>query len=229
MAYVLARKKRVNTRIFLVFLVKSPAKVWYDRSMYKFWQQVFKVLGVLAIIGSVVAVIWLYRLGILSNDNVLRQTVQDHPVSGFLIFIAVQIFQVVFPIIPGGVTTVVGFLVYGFWLGFLYNFLGIFIGSLILFTLVRVYGKRFILLFTSQETFDKYERRLDSKGYERFFILTQIVPFMPADIMLMITGLSKMTYRRLILILFWTKPLSILSFSYLWIYGGRIVQKLLGG
>ncbi|KXT76389.1 TVP38/TMEM64 family protein [Streptococcus sp. DD12] len=196
--------------------------------MYKVWQHIFKILGILALLGSVIAVIWLFQLGILNDDNLLAQTVENHPMTGFLIFILVQIIQVVFPIIPGGVTTVVGFLTFRFWLGFLYNFLGIFIGSLILFTLVRIYGKKFILLFTSEATFDKYERRLDTKNYERFFILTQIIPFMPADIMLMITGLSKMSYRRLIGILLWTKPLSILSFSYLWIYGGKILQKLLG-
>ena len=38
--------------------------------------------------------------------------------------------QVIYPIVPGGMTSVIGYLAFGPIWGFVYNFTGIFIGSL---------------------------------------------------------------------------------------------------
>lgn len=69
-------------------------------------------------IGTLALVVWFYRLGILNDSNALKDFVHRHQFWGPLIFVLVQIFQVVFPIIPGGVTTVAGFLIFDPWLGF---------------------------------------------------------------------------------------------------------------
>lgn len=95
---------------------------------YLFWQKVIKVLGVLALIASGVFVIWLYRQGILNDSNELKSLVKHYRFWGPLIFILIQIIQVVFPVIPGGVTTVAGFLIFGPVLGFIYNYIGILVG-----------------------------------------------------------------------------------------------------
>lgn len=142
-------------------------------------------------------------------------------------FILVQIFQVVFPVIPGGVTTVAGFLIFNPVLAFIYNYLGIVIGSIILFLLVRQYGRRFILLFIDEKTFYKYEAKLDTQNYENFFILCMLSPVSPADIVVMITGLSRISLKRFILIVLLTKPISIISYSYIWIFGGNVLKLIL--
>ena len=139
--------------------------------MYKFFQKVIQVLSVLVLIGTAIFLFWLYKIGILNDQNALSNLLQNQGVYGSLTFIGLQIIQVVFPIIPGGVTTVVGFLVFKFWWGFILNYIGINIGSIILFWLARRYGKKFCLLFMNEETFDKHEKKVDNKrGYEIFFV-----------------------------------------------------------
>ncbi|EHJ52346.1 TVP38/TMEM64 family protein [Streptococcus macacae] len=187
-------------------------------------QKIIQFLGILAIIGSVVLVIWFYKLGILNDSNALKDLVQRHKVIGPLIFILVQIFQIVFPVIPGGVTTVAGFLIFGTWTGFILNYIGILIGSVILFLLVKWFGRKFILLFMKEETFYKYEAKLESDTYEKLFIFSMLSPVSPADIMVMITGLTSMSLKRFTTILIITKPLSIIAYSYFWIYGSKIVE-----
>lgn len=194
---------------------------------YIFFQRLIQFLGFLALIGSFVLVVWFYRLGILNDNNALKDLVKRHDVWGPLIFILVQIFQIVFPVIPGGVTTVAGFLIFGPWLGFVYNYIGIIIGSAILFLIVRRFGRRFILLFVNEKTFYKYEAKLETKGYEKFFIFCMAGPFSPADIIVMITGLSNMTFKRFLAIISVTKPISIVAYSYLWIFGGSILKRFL--
>lgn len=194
---------------------------------YVFFQRLIQFLGILALIGTLVLVIWFYRLGILNDSNALKDFVQHHQFWGPLIFVLVQIFQVVFPVIPGGVTTVAGFLIFGPWLGFIYNYFGIIGGSIILFLLVRVYGKKFILLFVNEKTFYKYEAKLETQGFETFFILCMLSPISPADILVMITGLTRISLRRFILIIMLAKPISIISYSYIWIFGGNLIKMIL--
>ena len=185
---------------------------------YLLIQRIIQILGVIALIASGIMVVWLYKLGILNDSNVLKDVVKRHDILGPFIFILVQILQIVFPVIPGGVTTVAGFLIFGPWLGFILNYVGILIGSGALFLLVKRFGRKFVMLFMSEETFYKYERKLESKGYEKFFIFCMASPISPADVMVMITGLTNMSLRRFMTILAITKPISIISYSYFWIY-----------
>ncbi|CRR32839.1 TVP38/TMEM64 family protein [Streptococcus equi] len=190
---------------------------------YVIWQKVIKLLGSLALVGSFLLAFWFYRLGILNDSNALKDLVHSHKVFGPLVFVGVQIVQIVFPIIPGGMTTIAGFLIFGPLLGFLYNYVGIFIGSVILFLLVKTYGRRFILLFIEEQTFYKYERKLEMPYYERLLILCMLSPISPADIMVMITGLTEMSLKRFVTIILITKPLSIIGYSYLFIFGKDLI------
>ena len=195
--------------------------------MYKFWQKTIQVLSVLVIIATFFILIWLYKIGILNDQNVLKEFLEQQGHYGSLTYIAIQIIQVVFPIIPGGVTTVVGFLVFGPMWGFLVNYVGIIIGSVILFWLSRTYGKKFCLLFMKEETFYKYESKIDDKkSYEIFFILCMLSPISPADVLVMITGLTSMSYKKFMTIILLCKPLSIIAYSYFWIYGSQLLQHL---
>ena len=197
--------------------------------MYTFWQRFIQAASIVALIGTFGLMIWLYQIGILNDQNLLTDFIKDNGAFGSLTFLGIQIFQVVFPVIPGGVTTVVGFLVFQFWWGFFLNYVGISLGSLILFWLARRYGKAFCLLFMSEETFYKYESKIDNKrGYDVFFILCMLSPISPADIVVMITGLTSMSYRKFLLITLLCRPFSVVAYSFIWIYGSQWVQHLFG-
>lgn len=184
-----------------------------------------QVLSILAILASIAFVVWLYHIGILNDHNILTQTIKSQGAWGIFSYLGLQIVQVVFPIIPGGVTTVVGFLIFGHWWGFFINYIGISIGSIILFWLSRRYGKAFCLLFMKEETFYKYESKIDDKrGYEIFFIISMLSPISPADILIMITGLTSMSYKKFLTIILLCRPISIVAYSLFWIYGAQWLQ-----
>ncbi|MEK5289151.1 VTT domain-containing protein [Streptococcus sp. FSL R7-0212] len=191
---------------------------------YKFMQKLFKILGLLALVGTFFLVLWAYRLGILNDRNALKDLVMAYPFWGPVIFIVVQIFQIVFPVIPGGLTTIAGFLIFGPIEGFIYNYIGIIIGSYLLFIIVKIYGRKFILLFVDEKTFYSYERKLETPGYEKLFILCMASPISPADIMVMITGLTNMSSKRFLSIIMIFKPISIIGYSYLFIFGEDLIR-----
>ncbi|VTS21607.1 membrane protein [Streptococcus pseudoporcinus] len=190
-------------------------------------KKLFKVIGVLSIVLSILFIFYLVKdLDIFHNPKVLSQMIKDHLFWGSLVFFCLQIFQVIAPIVPGGVTTVVGFLTFGPLLGFALNVIGIVLGSVFLFLLVRVYGKPFIALFIDDKKIRDYEKKLATKTYERFFIMNMASPMAPADIMIMITGLSQISFRRFLMIIIICRPISILTYSYFWIYGGKLLGHL---
>ncbi|VTT01832.1 membrane-associated alkaline phosphatase [Streptococcus dysgalactiae subsp. equisimilis] len=113
------------------------------------------------------------------------------------LFILIQIVQVVYPVIPGGLTCVLGHVVFGPFLGFIYNTVGIFIGSLISFMLARKYGAQFAKIFVSDDTYNKYIPCLDKgKYFERFLAAAFILPGFPDDFLCMVAGLGKMSLRK---------------------------------
>ncbi|MGT2771410.1 VTT domain-containing protein [Streptococcus marimammalium] len=196
------------------------------KEKYEKLKKIFHILGIVSIILSIALVIYLIKgLDILNNPDALAQLIKEHLFCGTILFFIIQIVQVIIPIIPGGVTTVVGFIAFGPIIGFLLNYIGIIIGSIILFAITRNYGRKFILLFTKEKQLDYYENKLSSPTYEYFFILNMLSPVSPADILVMVTGLTKMSYRKFITIILITKPISIISYSYFWIYGGQLVKN----
>ena len=166
-------------------------------------------------------------MDILNDPDALTRALKGHLILRSFAFLLLQIIQVVIPIIPGGATTVVGFMAFGPILGFILNYVGIVIGSIILFLLTRRYGKRFIMLFIDEQTYAKYEEKLASSTYETVFALNMASSISPADILVMITGLSKMSFKRFLYIILLCMPISIVAFSYFWIYGGQFIRSLL--
>lgn len=66
-----------------------------------------------------------YRYGILSSVTRMQGLVQTAGIWGPIIFIGLQIIQVIFPIIPGGMTTVAAVSIFGPFWGFVYNYIGV--------------------------------------------------------------------------------------------------------
>lgn len=193
---------------------------------YTTYQKVIKIIGFLAIVLSIILVAYLVRgLNIFENPDALSDLIKDQMLLGSIGFFLIQVIQVVVPIIPGGVTTVIGFMAFNFWWGLFLNYIGLSLGSLILFWLVKEYGRPFILLFVSEKQLERYEKHISSKTFERFFILNMLSPIAPADVMVMVTGLSNMTYSKFIKIILICKPISIVIYSYFLIYGGQWLEK----
>lgn len=144
------------------------------------------------------------------------------------LFILIQIVQVVYPVIPGGLTCVLGHVVFGPFLGFIYNTVGIFIGSLVSFMLARKYGAQFAKIFVSDDTYNKYIPCLDKgKYFERFLAAAFILPRFPDDFLCMVAGLGKMSLRKFTAIFLLAKPVTLYIYTVLTYQGFQLVGQVL--
>jgi len=72
--------------------------------------------------------------------------------KGVLVFIGIQILQVVVAAIPGEFVQIAGGYIYGTWLGTLYSITGIVMGSVLVFFIARLLGYPVVRLFVSSKT-----------------------------------------------------------------------------
>ena len=191
-----------------------------------------KLINILTIIITIILIIlsiYWYKLGIFTDQAKMKAYLADKQIIGPIIFVLIQIIQVVIPIIPGGVSLLGGVIFFGPLWGFIYNYVGICIGSVILFFLSRYYGRPFILHLISEQTYEKYMKwTANQKKFNWFFALCIIAPMAPDDILCMIAGLTEMKFSTYVWIILLGKPWTIAAYSLGLIYGAKWLVKLVG-
>lgn len=190
-----------------------------NRALAEKYRKIVQIGAVIGLILTVLIGIWIVCGTYFKPEDqggLFSVHLRQLGIFGPILFIIIQIIQVVFPIIPGGAVSVSGNFVFGPMWGFIYNYIGIFIGSMIAFQLARKYGEFFVKCFISDETYDKYIG-WTHRG-NRFAWILGILFFLPAapdDILCMIAGLTKMKFRNFILIFIPTKAVSTFAFTWL--------------
>ncbi|KRM87431.1 TVP38/TMEM64 family protein [Lacticaseibacillus thailandensis] len=155
-----------------------------------------------------------YRFGILSSVERIQALVHTAGIWGPILFIGLQIIQVTFPIIPGGMTTVAAVSIFGPFWGFVYNYVGVGLGSVIAFLIVRQVGQPFIHAVIPPKFVHKYEHYLDNQPrFDRLFAIAILLPVAPDDFLCMLAGLTKMSLRKFVWIIVLCKPWTILAYS----------------
>lgn len=173
-----------------------------------------KAGSVAGIIATILFIIVCFQKQVFASPEALQTYLLKFGLWAPLIFGVIQIAQVVFPIIPGGLTCVAGVICFGPVWGFVYNYVSICIGSCINFLLIRRYGKPLLIQLSTQKVYEKYIGWLD-KGtrFDKLFALAIFLPVAPDDFLCMLAGLTKMTFRKFVLIIAFCKPCSIFLYS----------------
>ena len=131
-----------------------------------------------------------------------------------VLFVAIQAVQGVIPILPGAIGCLGGVLIFGPVWGFVYNYVGISIGSVLAFLLSKNYGKPFVKGMIGEKNYEKYIGWLDKgTGFDKAFAIAIFLPVAPDDLLCYIAGLTKMTLKKFTAIILLGKPGSILLYS----------------
>lgn len=191
-----------------------------------------KLINYATIVTSIIIILlvihW-YHIGIFTSQAKMKAYLANKQVIGPLIFVLIQIVQVVIPIIPGGISLLGGVVFFGPVAGFLYNYIGICIGSLINFFLARYYGRAFIFHIVSEKTLAKYMKwTKNQRKFNWFFALCILAPAAPDDVLCLLAGLTEMRFWTYFWIIILCKPWTIAAYSLGLVYGSRWLLKLIG-
>lgn len=155
-----------------------------------------------------------FYTGIFRSQEALGAFLEGFGVWAPLIFVVFQAVQVVIPVLPGGIGCVAGILVFGPLAGFIYNYVGICLGSLAAFLLARKYGQPIIESMFSPKLRAKYNHWTEGRRFNNLFAVGIFMPVAPDDFLCYLAGTTKMTFRRFTTIILLGKPLAIAAYSF---------------
>lgn len=177
----------------------------------KYLINISTMIGI-AIIASYI--IYCINQGVFQSKDAFSNYIIRIGIWGPLIFILIQAIQVVLPITPGAFGCVVGVIAFGPFYGFLYNYIGIVIGSIAAFLLSKYYGVQLVKNIVKPKTFNKYIGWLEKgKKFEKLFALAIFMPVAPDDYLCFLAGTTSMSLRKFITIIIFCKPCSIFLYS----------------
>ncbi len=181
------------------------------------------IVSTLIMIGLIGAAVFGWRKGVFVSEDAMESMLYKAGAWAPLVFVVLQITQVIIPILPGGVSCAAGVVVFGAWEGFVYNIGGITIGSILAFYLARRYGERVVKFFVKEKTYDKYITWLErGKKLPIMFFLAIFFPGAPDDAICMIAGLTNMTWKRFLILFLIAKPFSISLYSFAYDLAGGL-------
>ncbi len=144
----------------------------------------------------------------------LRAYIAHFAPYSHLAFFLVQLLSVVLAPIPSNITAAAGGVLFGTWPAFLLTFGAVVAGSLLVFWLARALGRDFADRLVSRKLSEKYQDVLRTKA-PVFLVLAFLFPFFPDDMLCILAGLTKLSFRRFAVIVLLTRPWGLLFASAL--------------
>ena len=140
-----------------------------------------------------IIVLLIYGYANPASLDAMREYVDGFGMWAPVVFLIIQVLQVVLAPISGYVTGIIGGLMFGLWYGALLNYIGTIIGHVIAFYLAKKIGRPIVEKIVKRETLEKYDRFWDKGGVFLLFIIYYL-PLFPDDEISYIVGASKMRF-----------------------------------
>lgn len=112
---------------------------------------------------------------------------------GILVFLFVQTVQVIIAVIPP--IQVVGGVMFGWFWGAVLSFAGVYLGSFIIYTLVKKIGSPIVEAFVNEKQLNKFKFLQDEKKLTGILIILYLIPGIPKDVITYIVPLTKVSKR----------------------------------
>lgn len=168
---------------------------------------------ILGLVLTIAFIIYGIKAKIFVSPEALQGFLGRFGIFADIIFILVQVVQVVIPIIPGALGCLAGVIIFGPLKGFIYNYIGICIGSLIAFLLARRYGMGFVEKISNPKLIQKYGSWLTNKKFDKWFAIAIFSPLAPDDFLCYLAGITNISVKRFSFIIFMGKPFAIAAYS----------------
>ena len=162
-------------------------------------EKVQKILSVIKIILFLLVVVGIPLMIYFRNPEVihlftdreaLNKLLSEHENKGMLIYLGIQIVQVIISVLPGQLTQMAAGYVFGGIKAYLISIIGAFIGTIIAFNLSKYLGKDIITLIFKEKNINKFVNMMDSSKAFVAIIVIYLIPGLPKDVFTYAAGLT---------------------------------------
>ncbi len=132
-----------------------------------------------------------------------KNKIQNAGIAGIFIFLALQIAQIFLFILPGEPLEILAGMCYGGFWGTVLIMTSVLISSILIYILVKIFGRSFIYDFSSKEQIDKIENSKifkNAKNIEYIMFLLFLIPGTPKDLLIYLGCILPINPMRFILI-----------------------------
>jgi len=137
---------------------------------------------------------------LVSQPERFREAIASFGPMSALVFIAIQAAQIVIAVIPGEIVQIAGGYVFGTALGTIYSVIGTILGTLIAFFAVRILGYALVRAFVPPKKLESLTFLVKDPKAEIALFALFLIPGIPKDAIVYISGLTPIKPLRLLLI-----------------------------
>lgn len=131
----------------------------------------------------------------LKNPNVLKEVILSYGNFSILVFILMQVLQVVAFFIPGEFIQIAGGYIFGTFLGGVISLMGITLGSAVVYFISNKYGKPFVDKLISQKEVKFFRKILKAGSKKTVVFMFYLIPGIPKDALAYICGVSDISFN----------------------------------
>lgn len=146
--------------------------------------------------------------------DAFRQRLASYGILGALVVMGAQFLQAVSGVIPALPIQIAAGLTYGAFMGLLICLCGIFLGSSLVFLLVKKYGRPLVDRMFSGEKQQKLAFLQNARRLERIVFILYLIPAMPKDVFTYLAALTPLTPGRYLLITMIARTPTILCTTF---------------
>lgn len=165
-------------------------------------------------IGVTIAILpWINSLQTPEGREKLELYIESKKTVGTLIYIGLQAFQVILPVIPP--IQIVGGALFGIFWGSVLSFIGLYVGMGIVYGLVRLVGYPLVEAFVNKKNLKKFKFLQEPDKVALIFFVIYLIPAMPKDALSFLAPLTSMDKKTYFLYVLPARlPLVILSVAF---------------
>jgi uncharacterized membrane protein YdjX (TVP38/TMEM64 family) len=150
-------------------------------------------------------------LSYVSEPEIFRSNVENKGILGYLLYLFLLIFQIIFAFIPGEPFEMIAGYTFGAFKGTLLCLIGSAIGSTIVFFIARKLGTKVVEIFFSDEKINSVSFLKDKRKMYYLFFFVFFIPGTPKDLLSYVAGLTPIKYLPYLIITTVAKIPSIIT------------------
>lgn len=151
----------------------------------------FIIFAVVMIFLSIICIPLVKMLSSEEGRLELQGIIKADMTWGIVIYLVLQILQVIVALVPGGVIQILGGILFGGFWGTILCICGILLGAIIVYVLVKKFGKPLIEAFFDDKVVTRFSFLQDSKKLELVIFILFLIPGIPKDLLTYIAPLTK--------------------------------------
>ncbi|MCR4990423.1 MAG: VTT domain-containing protein [Lachnospiraceae bacterium] len=156
-------------------------------------KKIIRILSALMFI-AVIGILLFTTYNVVTDKEAFKSWVDTHAVQGRVLYVLMVTVQIMVAVIPGGPIEVAGGYAFGAVGGIVLFIIGATIGSVLVFLLVRRFGRHIVEIYFSEHRVKKLDFLNEENKRDPLFFLLFLLPGAPKDLLCYVAGLTRMRF-----------------------------------